>query len=164
MIKKKIYRSNERTPKIYYVTLVCTLNLQKPACISYFWAYDLYGPVHNAFDAGIFITRASWRGLGPGNRDSFGPCEMALSRQQSAVWDPKKSRFPGPNRLPLPASKALSTGPINHRLGSFLHELPRGTLRIIKRSCSELLRPSAVNFSCCTAPPPLTFLYCQWPT
>jgi hypothetical protein len=29
---------------------------------SYLWAYDLYGPVRNAFDAGIFITRASGRG------------------------------------------------------------------------------------------------------
>ncbi len=37
------------------------------------------------------ITRASGRGLGPGNRDFFGPCEMSSSRQASAVWSPKKS-------------------------------------------------------------------------
>ncbi len=45
--------------------------------------YDLYGPVRNAFDAGKSITRASGRGLGPGNQDFFkffGPCEMASSR------------------------------------------------------------------------------------
>ncbi len=29
-------------------------------------------------------------GLGPENRDFFGPCEMALSRYVSAVWGPKK--------------------------------------------------------------------------
>jgi hypothetical protein len=32
---------------------------------SYLWAYDLYDPVRNAFDAGKSITRASGRGLGP---------------------------------------------------------------------------------------------------
>jgi hypothetical protein len=31
------------------------------------------GPVHNAFDAAKSITCASGRGLGPGNRDFFGP-------------------------------------------------------------------------------------------
>jgi hypothetical protein len=39
-----------------------------------------YGPVRNAFDADKSITRASGRGVGPGNRDFFGPCEMASSR------------------------------------------------------------------------------------
>jgi hypothetical protein len=33
--------------------------------------YDLY--VGNGFDAGRFITRASGRGLGTGNRDFYGP-------------------------------------------------------------------------------------------
>ncbi len=32
---------------------------------TYLWAYDLYGPVRNAFDAGKSITRASGKGLGP---------------------------------------------------------------------------------------------------
>jgi hypothetical protein len=32
----------------------------------------IYGPIHNAFDAGKPITRANGRGLGPGNRDFFG--------------------------------------------------------------------------------------------
>jgi hypothetical protein len=64
--------------------------------ISYLWTCDLYGPVCNAFDAGKSITRASRRGLGPGNRDFFGPCEMVSSH-----LGPKKSRFPGPNPLPL---------------------------------------------------------------
>ncbi len=35
----------------------------------------LYGPVHG-FDAGRSITRASERGLGRGNQDLLGPCEM----------------------------------------------------------------------------------------
>ncbi len=46
----------------------------------YVCTYDLYGPVRNDFDAGASITRASGRGLGPGNRDFFGPCEIASSR------------------------------------------------------------------------------------
>jgi hypothetical protein len=47
------------------------------------------------------ITRASGRGLGPGNRDFFGPCEMASSRKVRVILGPKKSRFPGPNPRPL---------------------------------------------------------------
>ncbi len=39
---------------------------------SYFCTYDLMRAAS--------ITRASGRGLGPGNRDFFGPCEMASSR------------------------------------------------------------------------------------
>ncbi len=31
----------------------------------------------------------------------FWPCEMASSRQASAIWGPKNSRFPGLNPLPL---------------------------------------------------------------
>jgi hypothetical protein len=41
-------------------------------CNSYLLTYDLYGPVRNAFDAGKSVTRASGRGLGPGNqRDCY---------------------------------------------------------------------------------------------
>jgi hypothetical protein len=39
-------------------------------------------------------------GLGPGNRDFFGPCEMASSCPASAIWGPKVEK-PGPNPLPL---------------------------------------------------------------
>ncbi len=45
-------------------------------------------PVRNVFDACRSITRASGRGLGPGNREFFGPCEMTSSRQAIAIWDP----------------------------------------------------------------------------
>jgi hypothetical protein len=47
--------------------------------ISYLWTYDLDSPVRNAFEKGKFITRASERGLSPGNRDFFGLCEMACT-------------------------------------------------------------------------------------
>jgi hypothetical protein len=47
---------------------------------NYLCTYDLYSPVHNVLDACISITRASGRGLGPGIREFFGPCEMASSR------------------------------------------------------------------------------------
>jgi hypothetical protein len=41
-------------------------------CNIYIWTFDLYGPVPNAFDADKSITRASGRGLGPGNqRDCY---------------------------------------------------------------------------------------------
>jgi hypothetical protein len=40
---------------------------------SYLSIYDLYGLVSNDFDAAASITRASERGLGPGNRDFIGP-------------------------------------------------------------------------------------------
>jgi hypothetical protein len=35
------------------------------------------GTVQNVFDACRYITRASGRGLDPGCREFFGPCEMA---------------------------------------------------------------------------------------
>ncbi len=37
--------------------------------INYLWTCYLYGPVCSDFDAGKYITRASKRGLGPGNQD-----------------------------------------------------------------------------------------------
>ncbi len=80
---------------------------------SYLGAYDLYGPIHNAFDAGKSITRASGKGFG-------------------LPFGAQKLRFSGPNPLPLaqvmdlPASKALLTGPLYqsevHRLFD-VHEL-----------------------------------------
>jgi hypothetical protein len=36
------------------------------------------------------ITRASERGLGPGNRDLFGPCEMASSQFGECHLGPQK--------------------------------------------------------------------------
>ncbi len=71
---------------------------------SYLWTYDLYGAVCNAFDEVKSITRASVRGLGPGNRDFFGPCEKASSVIVSgccsiyASWGTRScaSRPPGP--------------------------------------------------------------------
>jgi hypothetical protein len=61
---------------------------------SYLCTYDLYSPVHNVLDACISITRASGRGLGPGNRDFFRPFEMASSQQASAIWGQKTKEFP----------------------------------------------------------------------
>jgi hypothetical protein len=51
-----------------------TVPLLENSCLL---TYDLYDPVRNAFDAGKAITKASGRGLGPGNRNFSGPCEMA---------------------------------------------------------------------------------------
>jgi hypothetical protein len=41
------------------------------------------------------LRGGKWEGLGPGNRDFFGPCEMASSRKASAIWGRKKSRKGG---------------------------------------------------------------------
>jgi hypothetical protein len=46
---------------------------------SYLCTYDLYSPMHNVLDACISMTRASRWGLGPGNREFFGPYEMESS-------------------------------------------------------------------------------------
>ncbi len=72
--------SDTCTLKIFF-TLVCTYSLPAFYC-SYLWTYDLYGPVHNSFDAGksIQMTSGAW-GFGSAwkLRDFFGPCEMASS-------------------------------------------------------------------------------------
>ncbi len=46
---------------------------------NYLCTCDLYTPVHNDLEAWIYITWGSWRGLGPGIPEFFGPCEMASS-------------------------------------------------------------------------------------
>ncbi len=81
---------------------------------SYLRTYDLYGTVCNAFDAGKSITRASGRGLGPGNQEFFGPCEMhGIEPSGECRLGPKKVEISMAKLLPLalvmdfPASKAL---------------------------------------------------------
>jgi hypothetical protein len=67
----------------------------------YLCTNDLYSPVCNIFNACRYIIWVGGRGLGSGNGEFVGPCEMASSQQASAIWGPKNSRFPGPNPLPL---------------------------------------------------------------
>jgi hypothetical protein len=89
----------ETTRRLLYINHLCT--------------YDLHDPVRNAYDAGSIysITWASGRGLGPGNLDFLLP-QMALAYRLDAISQgPKKSRFPGPNPIPL----ALITKNITHR-------------------------------------------------
>jgi hypothetical protein len=63
--------------------------------------YDLCSPMHNALDACISITRASARGLGPGNLEFLGPHNGYASVQHYAH------------------------GCINHRcIGGFMHKKP----------------------------------------
>jgi hypothetical protein len=53
--------------------------------------------VRNAFDAGSIHYLGKWEG----NLEFFGP-QMALAYLLDAIsQDPKNSRFPGPNHLPL---------------------------------------------------------------
>ncbi len=53
------------------------------------WKLAIYGgTVRTAFDAGRYITRASGRGLGPGNRDFFGAPNGTVTylKQYSGAW------------------------------------------------------------------------------
>ncbi len=112
--------------------------------------------VGDAFDVG------EWEGVGLWKSRLFGPCEMALSRQASAIWGPKKSWFPGPNPLPLaqvmdlPTSKHYVQGRINQRsIGSFMYmSSHRWFYLVIKQYRRELPGRSVVNFSYQTPPPP----------
>jgi hypothetical protein len=72
--------------------------------------------MHNVLDAWKSITRASGRGLGPGNGEFVGT-QMALAYPLDAISQgPKNSPFPVPNPLPLAlvmdmhASKTLCIG------------------------------------------------------
>jgi hypothetical protein len=56
---------------------------------NYLCTCDLYSPVHNVLEACIYITWGSWRGLGPGIPEFFGPCEMGTSQSASSIWGPK---------------------------------------------------------------------------
>ncbi len=75
--------------KIQYVTYfrrVCTVQLLIfVRNNNYLCTCDLYTPVHNVLEAWIYITRGSWRGLGPGIPEFFGPCEMARIRIRISV-------------------------------------------------------------------------------
>jgi hypothetical protein len=84
------------------------------------------------------FTRASGRGLCPGNREFFGPCEMA-SRQQCHVG-PKNSMAQPPPTCPSNGSAWIKNnyvqGFINHRCtGSFMYMSPQVTL---KGQCHEM--------------------------
>jgi hypothetical protein len=90
----------------------------------------------------------------------------ALSRE--CLWDPKKSRFPGTNPLPLaqvmdlPASKNYVQGCINQRtIGSFMHwRRILCTLHLSLDFNSFVMGGSGLsrsnNFRYAPAPPPLS--------
>ncbi len=94
--------------------------------------YDLYSLVHNVLDACISITRASGRGLSPGNEGFLGPVKwhradrrVPFGAQRAQKTRDCGGRGLGQTRLPpplphvmyLPASKTLRyvRGHINHR-------------------------------------------------
>jgi hypothetical protein len=39
--------------------------------------------------------KGKWAGVGHGNREFFGPCEMASKQKASAIWGPKNSDSDG---------------------------------------------------------------------
>jgi hypothetical protein len=58
---------------------------------NYLCTYNLYGPVRNAFDAGSIRYMGKWEGVVPGNREFFGPCEMA-STDRRVPFGAQKTR------------------------------------------------------------------------
>ncbi len=82
--------------------------------------------MYNVLDACISITRASGMGLGAGNGEFFGPCEMAPRAQ-------KTRDFKGSTPSQLPKQwicmhpNHYAQGCINHRcIGGFMYKSPRG--------------------------------------
>ncbi len=53
---------------------------------SYLCTYDIYSPVHNVLDVCISITRASGRGLGPGNRSHEKKDQKIKRKNNVANW------------------------------------------------------------------------------
>ncbi len=52
---------------------------------SYLCTYDLNVPVGNSFDVGSIYYEGKWEVVGPWKLRLFWPCEMASSRQASAI-------------------------------------------------------------------------------
>ncbi len=90
--------------------------------------------IRNAHDAGKSITMA--RGVGHLKLRMFARWEMASSLQTSAIWCPKKTRFPGPKPPPTcPSNGFARIKSITYRavwirgpyLCTIVHELSRVT-------------------------------------
>ncbi len=91
-----------------------------------------------AFDAGKSITRANGRGLGPGNRDFFGPCpcDIVSSRQASTFRGPTKVEISGAQLPPSCPSNGFAriksityTVPYqSSSIGSFIYISSNGIL------------------------------------
>jgi hypothetical protein len=93
------------------------LSVVRPWNNNYLCTYDLYGPVHNAFDAGKSITRSRGRGLGPGNPDYFWALVNGIEPLGEWQFGPttwvmnKLLALCVVHVMNLPPSKALRTGP-----------------------------------------------------
>jgi hypothetical protein len=72
-------------------------------------------PRGNTFDAGKSIMKASGQGMGPGNQDFFGPCEMASSRQASVIWGPNSQDFQGSTPAQMPSNGFALINSITYR-------------------------------------------------
>jgi hypothetical protein len=83
----------------------------------------IYSPVHNVLGACISIIRTSGRGLGPGIREFFGPCEMASSRYVG-------HRFRG--RLTADTRWQITAGVIDTVLGGHVIRKPRNYVVITR--------------------------------
>jgi hypothetical protein len=100
--------------------------------INYLCTYDLYSPVHNAFDAGSIHYEGMREGVGPWKTRVFGALWNGIEPTGECHLGPKKLRFPGPYSLPLtqltdaaPHQKHYAWGSVNHRcIGGFVYKSP----------------------------------------
>jgi hypothetical protein len=77
-----------KEPYIVARRLKVRLQNSKEIKLAYLCTYDLCSLINNIFDACRSITKASGRGLGPGNRDFFGPKKW--QREKRVPFGPKK--------------------------------------------------------------------------
>ena len=76
-VKRNDYNAKRKDYSIIFSGMIIMLSGMN---INYLCTCDLYTPVHNVLEAWIYITWGSWRGLGTGIPEFFGPCEMLTSR------------------------------------------------------------------------------------
>ncbi len=89
---------------------------------NYLCTYDLYSPVHNAFDAGSIRYEGKWEGVGPWKSRVFQALEWQRADRQVPLGTQKNSRFRGPK--PLHASEALRTRPYKSQVNSgFMYKI-----------------------------------------
>jgi hypothetical protein len=95
---------------------------------NYLWTYDLSGPIHNAFDAGKSIMKASGRGVGPLEIKTFwalwngieplGECHLGLKKVKiSRAQPPSDLSKNGIARIKSITYRAVSM----RSIGSFMY-------------------------------------------
>ncbi len=103
----------------------------------------IYGPMRNIFDAGRYVMWASGRGLGPGNREFFGPLWNDIEPIGECHLGPKK-----------PSDSPPSPPPIQNLLKSTaickVCKVHKGSLKYINEFLKPLIQITYVSRRFCT--------------